>query len=68
MKNGKETDFEQSMKRLEEIVKQLESGNLSLEDSLRIFEEGTAIVRKSSEYLDSAEQRITQLMKTKETE
>lgn len=68
MDNAKKMTFEQSMKRLEEIVKHLESGNLPLEDSLLLFEEGTAIVRESASYLDSAEQKITQLMSKKEAD
>lgn len=67
MNSSEQLSFEQSMKRLEEIVKQLESGNLPLEDSLKIFEEGTAIVRKSTAYLDAAEQKITKLINSKET-
>lgn len=66
MSSSEQLSFEQSMKRLEEIVKQLESGNLPLEDSLKIFEEGTAIVRKSTAYLDAAEQKITELISSKE--
>ncbi len=67
MSISEQLSFEQSMKRLEEIVKQLECGNLPLEDSLKIFEEGTAIVRKSTAYLDAAEQKITKLISSKET-
>ncbi|HZK20800.1 MAG TPA: exodeoxyribonuclease VII small subunit [Oscillospiraceae bacterium] len=66
MSSSEKTSFEQSMKRLEEIVKQLESGNLPLEKSLKIFEEGTAIVRESTAYLDTAEQKITELINSKE--
>ncbi|MGI6744603.1 MAG: Exodeoxyribonuclease 7 small subunit [Firmicutes bacterium ADurb.Bin300] len=66
MKTNKDMTFEQSMKRLEEIVKLLENGNLPLEDSLQLFEEGTALVRKSEAYLDFAQQKITQLISIEE--
>ncbi len=66
MKTGKDMTFEQSMKRLEEIVKLLENGNLPLEDSLLLFEEGTALVRQSESYLDCAQQKITQLINSEE--
>ena len=58
-----EKKFEESMKRLEEIVKNLESGELSLEDSLKIFEEGMALVSTCSKKLEEAEQRVTLLVK-----
>ena len=51
--------FEQSIKRLEEVVAALESGKLSLEDSLKLYEEGTQLVAACSEFLDSAEQKIS---------
>ena len=55
--------FEQSLKRLEEIVKQLEQGNVSLEESLQLFEEGTALAGACSTALDAAEQKVVRLMK-----
>ena len=55
--------FEQALQRLDEIVKQMERGNLSLDDSLRLFEEGTALVRHCSGQLDQAELKIVRLMK-----
>lgn len=55
--------FEEALKRLEEIVRQMEQGNTSLEDSLRLFEEGTALVRQCGTQLDQAEQKIVRLMK-----
>lgn len=55
--------FEAAMQRLEEIVKLMERGELPLEDSLKLFEEGTALVRQCSGLLDTAEQKIVRLMK-----
>ena len=56
--------FETSMQRLEEIVRQLEQGNVPLEASLKLFQEGTALVKSCTALLDSAEQQIVKLMKT----
>ena len=55
--------FEESLTRLEQIVVQLESGNLPLEESLRAFEEGIALARHCARYLDEAERRIELLIK-----
>ena len=59
----KRLNFEQSLKRLEEIVRQMEQGNVSLEESLNLFEEGTALAASCSEQLDSAELKVVRLMK-----
>lgn len=61
MADGEEVDFEGSLSRLETLVGELEAGELSLEDSLRTFEEGVRLVRLCSERLKSAELRIRQL-------
>jgi exodeoxyribonuclease VII small subunit len=53
--------FEDQLSRLEEIVSALEAGNLRLEESLAIFEEGVALARACSRYLDEAERRIEML-------
>jgi exodeoxyribonuclease VII small subunit len=50
------------MARLEEIVHALEAGNLSLDDSLRVFEEGTGLLRFCTRRLEEAERRIEVLM------
>ena len=55
--------FEASMKRLEEIVRVMERGELPLEESLKLFEEGTALVRACGGMLDDAEMKIVKLMK-----
>lgn len=58
----KSITFEESMKRLDEIVSALESGEVSLEESLKLFEEGTKLSVKCTELLDSAEQKVVALM------
>lgn len=55
--------FEDSLTRLEQIVGQLEAGNLSLEDSLKVFEEGIGLARHCAKYLTEAERRIELLAK-----
>ena len=55
--------FEAAMKRLEEIVRTMERGELPLEESLKLFEEGTALVRGCAKQLDEAEMKIVKLMK-----
>lgn len=59
----KEESFEKSMERLEEIVRALEDGSAPLDASLKLFEEGMALVRRCSDRLDAAEQRVRILMK-----
>lgn len=59
----KELSFEESMKRLDEIVKGLEKGDVSLKDSMALFEEGTALIRRCTEMLDGAEQQVVRLKK-----
>lgn len=59
-------DYEASVKRLEEITALLEKGNLPLEETLKLFSEGTALLSSCSEYLDSAEKKITELLKNEE--
>jgi exodeoxyribonuclease VII small subunit len=55
--------FEDSLTRLEQLVGQLESGNLPLEESLKVFEEGIALARRCAKYLEEAEKRIEVLTK-----
>lgn len=55
-------DFAKALKQLEEIVKQLESGELSLEDSLLKFEEGIALARRLEGILDSAERKVEEIL------
>ena len=54
--------FEAAIKRLGEIVQILERGDLPLEESLRLFEEGVTLSRVSQQRLDAAEKRVEQLL------
>ena len=56
-------NFEASLKELEQIVKQLEEGDLPLEESLKLFENGVKLSRECRERLTNAERRIEVLMK-----
>jgi len=55
-------NYSEVVSRLEEVVKLLEAGELSLEDSLKAFEEGIGLVRRGERLLSSAEKRIEQLL------
>ncbi len=59
---GNAPSFEGSIKRLSEIVHRLEEGDLPLEESLRLFEEGVRLARASQARLDAAEKRVEQLL------
>lgn len=50
--------FEQNMKRIEEIAVLLENGDVPLEKSISLFEEGAALIKKCSSMLDKAEQKV----------
>ena len=56
-------NFEQSLKRLDEIVKNLEKGDVSLSESMSLFEEGTALIKNCGKLLDEAEQKVVMLKK-----
>ncbi len=55
--------FALTIKRIEEIVALLERGDAQLEQSLALFEEGTALIRSAGSMLDNAEQKVVKLMK-----
>jgi exodeoxyribonuclease VII small subunit len=55
-------DFEKNLKRLEEIVAKLEDGELQLEESLKLFEEGVKISRACNQKLSEAEKRVKLLL------
>ncbi len=59
--------FEASTERLTSIVKQLEGGELSLEKSLELFEEGVKVARVAQARLDAAEKRVDELLGTSES-
>lgn len=54
--------FEDSIKRLGEIVQRLEGGELSLEESLQAFEQGIALAHDAQKRLDAAEARVDELL------
>ena len=56
--NEKNQTFEQNMTRLEQIVRALERGDAALEESLRLFQEGTDLVRSCGKLLDEAELQV----------
>ncbi len=60
--------FEQSLEALETIVTSLESGDLSLEDSLQVFEQGIKLTRHCQSALERAEQKVQQLTEQNQIE
>jgi exodeoxyribonuclease VII small subunit len=60
--------FEQSLKELEKIVQELESGDLPLEEAVKKFEQGIQLSKFCSEKLDETERRITMLVKNSQGE
>lgn len=59
----KKLSFEQSLARLDEIVRHLEKGDLPLKESLTLFEEGTRLIKNCGMMLDEAEQQVVKLKK-----
>ena len=59
--------FEQAFERLEQILERMNSGKTPLEESLKLFEEAEKLMRICSARLNSAEQKIEQLMKSRGT-
>ena len=53
-----EMTFEQALARLEQIVKELEGGNVPLDDLMRLYDEGTALVKACTEKISAAEQKV----------
>jgi exodeoxyribonuclease VII small subunit len=58
--------FEESLKKLEVIVEQLEKGDLALEDSLRLFEEGVGLSAACKKELDDAEGKVQVLIRLRD--
>ncbi len=54
--------FEESIKKLEEIAQKLERGETSLDESLKLFEEGVKILKACNEEIDNAEQKVNVLL------
>jgi len=61
MSNSKPKNFESSLEELERIVRELEQGELTLEKSLELFEQGVKLSRECQERLNQAERRIEML-------
>ena len=64
----KKVSFEEALNRLEEIVGRLEDGEISLEESMKTFEEGKELVKLCLQKLDEAEKKIVKLQKNKDGE
>lgn len=60
---AKKLSFEESVARLDDIVKHLENGDMLLSESLSMFEEGTKLISACSRMLDEAEQKVVKLKK-----
>jgi exodeoxyribonuclease VII small subunit len=58
--------FEESLKRLETVVDQLEKGELTLEESLKLFEEGVNLTANCKKELDAAEGKVQMLVKQRD--
>jgi exodeoxyribonuclease VII small subunit len=64
----KKSNFEGALKRLEEIVQKLEAGEMSLDESLKLFEEGIELSRLCTKKLSEAETKVEKLIKSGEKE
>jgi exodeoxyribonuclease VII small subunit len=60
---AKKPDFERSLARLEEVVRRLESPQLSLDDAMKLFEEGVELSRECQKQLEEAEGKVEILLK-----
>ena len=60
--NQQNLTFEASMQRLEQIVRTMERGDVPLEESLKLFQEGTELVRSCGKLLDEAELQVKKIM------
>lgn len=60
--NRKNASFESNMQRLEQIVRAMERGDVPLEESLKLFQEGTDLVRSCNQLLDDAQLQVKKIM------
>lgn len=60
--NAQNKSFEESMARLEQIVRAMERGEVALEESLKLFQEGTELVRSCHKLLDEAQLQVKKIM------
>lgn len=58
---AKTKTFEEKMQRLEEIVRAMERGDVALEESLKLFQEGTELVRSCGKQLEEAKMQVTKI-------
>ena len=64
----KRADYEKAVKRLEEIVEKLEEGNISLDEAMKLFDEGTKLTAGCYDVLQKAEQKIKDISEFDRTE
>ena len=60
--NQKNNSFESNLQRLEQIVRAMERGDVALDESLKLFQEGTELVRACGKLLDEAELQVKTIM------
>ena len=60
--NPENKTFEENMRRLEQIVRAMERGDVALEESLKLFQEGTELVRSCGKLLDEAQLQVKKIM------
>ena len=60
--NEKNMSFEANMQRLEQIVRAMERGDVPLEESLKLFQEGTELVRNCNQLLENAQLQVKKIM------
>ena len=60
--NQKNHTFEENMRRLEQIVRAMERGDVPLEESLKLFQEGTELVRNCNKLLDDAQLQVKKIL------
>ena len=60
--NRENKTFEENMQRLEQIVRAMERGDVALEESLKLFQEGTELVRSCGKLLDDAQMQVKKIM------
>ncbi len=60
--NQQNKTFEESMQRLEQIVRAMERGDVPLEESLKLFQEGTELVRSCNQLLDNAQLQVKKIV------
>lgn len=58
----KNKTFEENMQRLEQIVRAMERGDVALEESLKLFQEGTGLIQSCSKLLDEAELQVKKIV------